>query len=72
MLAYITLEFSIHLHNFVSWSKILGNVLPRCLQCDITLFTLPLKSCCLLVTHMSVLPFPNLKLTYTPPRAKYE
>jgi hypothetical protein len=33
---------------------------------------LPLKSYCLLVIHMSGLPFPNLKLTYTPPRAKYE
>jgi hypothetical protein len=26
----------------------------------------------LLVIHMSGVPFPNLKLTYTPPRAKYE
>jgi hypothetical protein len=33
---------------------------------------LPLKLCCLLVTHMSGLPFPNLKLTYTPPKAKDE
>jgi hypothetical protein len=33
---------------------------------------LPLKSCCLPVIHMSGLPLPNLKLTYTSPRAKYE
>jgi hypothetical protein len=25
-----------------------------------------------MVIHMSSLPFPNLKLTYMPPRAKYE
>jgi hypothetical protein len=72
MLAYIALEFWIQLYNFVSWAKILGNVLPRCWWCDITVFTLPLKSGCLLVIHMSGLPFPNLKLTYAPPRAKYE
>jgi hypothetical protein len=35
-------------------------------------FTLPLKSCYLLVIHMLGLPFPNLKFTYTPPGAKYE
>jgi hypothetical protein len=71
-LAYIALEFWIQLYNFVSWAKILGNVLCRCWRCDITVFTLSLKSCCLLVIHLSSLPFPNLKLTYTPPRAKYE
>jgi hypothetical protein len=72
ILAYIALEFWIQLCNFVSWIKILGNVLPRYWRCDITVFTLPLKSYSLLVIHMSGLPFPNLKLTYTPPRAKYE
>jgi hypothetical protein len=71
-LAYIALEFWIQLCNFVSWAKILGNVLPRCWQCDTKMFILPLKSCCLLVIHMSGLPFPNLKLNYTPPRAKSE
>jgi hypothetical protein len=72
MLAYIALEFGPQHCNFVSWANILWNVLPRCWRCDITLFTSPLKSCCLLVIHMSGLPFPNLKLTYIPPRAKYE
>jgi hypothetical protein len=72
MLDYIALEFWIQLSNFVSWAKILGNVLPRCWRCDITVFTLPLKSYGLLVIHMLGCPFPNLKLTYTPPRAKYE
>ncbi len=72
MLTNIALEFWIQLYNFVSWAKLLGDVLPKCWRRDITLFTLPLKSCCLLVIHMSGLPFPNLKLTYTPPRAKYE
>jgi hypothetical protein len=57
MLAYNAPEFWIQLYNFVSWEKILGNVLPRCWRCDITLFTLPLKSCYLLVTPMFGLPF---------------
>jgi hypothetical protein len=43
MLAYIALEFGPQLCNFVSWANILGNVLPRCWRCDITLFTLPLN-----------------------------
>jgi hypothetical protein len=72
MLAYIALKFGPQLYNFVSWANILGNVLPRCWRCDITLSTSPLKSCCLLVIHMSGFHFPNLKLTCTPPRAKYE
>jgi hypothetical protein len=72
MLVYIALEFGPQLYNFVSWANILGNVFPRCWRCDITLVTSPLKSCCLLVIYMSGLPFTYLKLTYTPPKAKYE
>jgi hypothetical protein len=71
-LAYIALVFGPELCNSVSWANILGNVLPRCWWCDIILFESAVKSCCLLVIHMSDLPFPNLKLTYTAPRAKYE
>jgi hypothetical protein len=41
MLSYIALEFWIQLYH------ILGNVLPRCWRCDITLITSPLSSWCL-------------------------
>jgi hypothetical protein len=72
MLAYNALEFWVQFCNLYLLKKILGNVVLRCWRCDIIVFALPLKSCCLLVVHMSGLPFPNLKLTCMPPRAKYE